>query len=260
LDDGSRVVARAVVIASGAFQSPAVPPLAARFAADVQQWTAQTYRKPGQLDTGPVLVVGDGATGRQIALELVAGRPVYLATGRPRRAMPERLLGRNLFWWLDRLGILRAPRDSAVGRYLRESDNFPGKSLSLDNLRRQGAMVASRLVEADDQRVRFADGLTASVAAVVWATGYRDESEWVAIPAVKDGAGRFVERAGVSPLPGLYFIGRGWQRNRGSALLTGVGDDARLLVPEIVRFLAGRPRAARAFSTPPATEPASLAG
>lgn len=259
-DDGSHVVARAVVIASGAFQRPAVPPLAARLAADVQQWTPQTYRNPGQLQKGPVLVVGDGATGRQIALELVAGRSVYLATGRPRRPMPERVLGRDLFWWLDQLGILHAPRESAIGRYLRESDNFPGNSLSLDNLRRQGVMVAGRLVEADGQRVRFADGLTASVAAVVWATGYWDESEWVAIPAAKDGAGRFVESAGVSPVRGLYFIGRSWQRNRGSALLTGVGEDARLLVPEIVRYLAGRPRAAGPFSTPATAEPVSLAG
>jgi len=90
MDGGGRVVARAVVIASGAFQAPAVPSLATRFAADVQQWTAETYRNPGQLQKGPVLVVGDGATGRQIALELVAGRSTWRRGGRagPCRARP----------------------------------------------------------------------------------------------------------------------------------------------------------------------------
>jgi putative flavoprotein involved in K+ transport len=61
-------------------------------------------------------VVGDGATGRQIALELIANHEVLLAAGHPRRVSPEWILGKSIFWWMDKLGILRASRESAVGR------------------------------------------------------------------------------------------------------------------------------------------------
>lgn len=174
--------------------------------------------------------------------------------------MPERLLGRDLFWWLDRLGLLRAPRDSIIGRYLQRTDNFPGKALSLDNLRQQGVTVVGRLLEAQGHGVFFTDGFTASVATVIWATGYQDETAWVAIPAAKDAAGRFLEHQGISPVPGLYFIGRSWQRNRGSALLAGVSSDAGLLVPEIVRQLSRQPRLAKAAPETPAVKPMHLAG
>jgi putative flavoprotein involved in K+ transport len=78
----------------------------------------------------------------------------------------------------------------------------------------------------DGKRVGFADGEVAEVDAVIWATGYKDDSRWVAVPEVKDGRGGFVHWRGVSPVPGLYFIGRSWQWTRGSALLAGIGDDA----------------------------------
>jgi putative flavoprotein involved in K+ transport len=68
--------------------------------------------------------------------------------------------------------------------------------------------------------------LNTEVDAALWATGYKDESDWVAIPEVKDERGRFIHRRGVSPVPNLYFIGRSWQWWRGSALFVRVGADA----------------------------------
>ena len=84
---------------------------------------------------------------------------------------------------------------------------------------------------------------SAEMAAVIWATGYRDNSAWVAIPEVKDAHGNIVQRRGLSPVPNLYFIGRSWQRSRGSALFLGVAADARYLTDQIVKQLcpaAGR--------------------
>ena len=75
---------------------------------------------------------------------------------------------------------------------------------------------------------------------MIWATGYKDDSRWVAIPEVKDGQGGFAHRRGVSPVPGLYFIGRSWQWTRGSALLAGVGDDASYVVSRITKRLSGK--------------------
>jgi putative flavoprotein involved in K+ transport len=184
-----------------------------------------------------VLVVGDGATGRQIALELIANHEVLLAAGHPRRVSPERILGKSIFWWMDKLGILRASRESAVGRYLMKTDPFPGKALELKQLQRQGVDVVGRVAQAEGKRVSFADGKTTDVDAVLWATGYRDDTDWVEIPEAKDSRGNFVHQRGVSPVPNLYFIGRSWQWTRGSALFAGVGEDAAYLTEHIVKRL-----------------------
>jgi putative flavoprotein involved in K+ transport len=89
--------------------------------------------------------------------------------------------------------------------------------------------------------VRFADGGTAEIGAVVWATGYRDDSQWVGMPAAKSAEGSFVQSRGISPVPGLYFVGQSWQWTRGSALLTGVGADAAYVTAQIARTLATGP-------------------
>src|SRR5215204_7736908 len=237
---GEPIYSRAVVLATGAFQRPAIPPVSKGLSDEVPQLAPEDYRTPGQLAAGRVLVVGDGATGRQIALGLTANHEVLLAAGRPRRVSPDRILGRSVFWWMDRLGVLRASRESRIGRYLMKADPFPGKRLELDKLRQRGVEVVGRVIGADGKRVSFADGKAAEVEAVVWATGYRDEVDWVDIPEAKDSRGNFAHERGVSPVPNLYFIGRSWQWTRGSALFAGVGEDAAYLTEHIVKRLDHR--------------------
>jgi putative flavoprotein involved in K+ transport len=242
-DTGEVIEARTAVLATGAFQRPAIPVIARHLSPEVLQLTPESYRNPAQVPPGRVLVVGDGATGRQIASELAATHAVLLSTGRPRRVSPERILGRSIFWWLDRLGLLRASRESRVGRYLMNTDPFPGKALELRRLRQQGIRVVGRLAQVDGRRVSFADRETAEVDAVVWATGYRDDATWVAIPEATDAQGQFLHQRGVSPVPGRYFIGRSWQWTRGSALLAGVGDDAAYVIGHITERLDRTPLA-----------------
>jgi putative flavoprotein involved in K+ transport len=155
---GEPIDSRAVVLATGAFQRPAIPSISRGLSAEVTQLAPEDYKAPSQLSPGTVLVVGDGATGRQIALELAAAHEVLLAAGRPRRVSPDRILGKSVFWWMDKLGILRASRESAIGRYLMKADPFPGKSLELQRLRRQGVDVVGRVVQAEGKKVSFADG------------------------------------------------------------------------------------------------------
>ena len=238
LGDGSVVEARSVVIATGAYQAPRIPSLAAGFSADVQQLSASTYRNPRGVAAGTVLVVGDGATGRQIAHELSESHPVVLSHGRARRATRDRILGRSIFWWLDRLGLVRASRDSLVGRRLRRADPFPGRGHDLTTLERAGVRLVPRLIEADRRTARFDGGAEAQISAVVWATGYRDDAGWVHIPGAVDAAGSFLEVDGVSPVPGLFFVGRSWQSSRGSALLLGVDRDAESIAGRVRRWIA----------------------
>ena len=66
-----------------------------------------------------------------------------------------------------------------------------------------------------------------------WATGYRPDYSWVAVPGASAG-GRVTHRRGVTDVPGLYFLGLSWQYTRGSALLGFVADDAAYLAEQIV--------------------------
>jgi putative flavoprotein involved in K+ transport len=236
-DGGQSIDCRAVVLATGAFQRPAMPAISKQLSQEVVQLSPEDYKAPDQLPAGRVLVVGDGATGREIALELAATHQVLLATGHHRRVSPDRILGKSVFWWMDKLGILRASRESAIGHYLMKTDPFPGKALELERLREQGVVVVGRIVRAKGTKVAFASGESTEVDAVVWATGYRDDTDWVPIPEVRDERGRFIHQRGISTIPNLYFIGRSWQWTRGSALLVGVGADAAYLTEHIVKHL-----------------------
>src|SRR6266480_4987134 len=237
---GETIDCRAVVLATGAYQQPALPHSSQQLPADVLQRSPETYTSPAQIPPGEVLVVGDGATGRQIARELTATHHVLLSTGRPRRVSPERILGKSLFWWMDKLGIVRASRESAIGKYLMKADPFPGKALGLKPLGRQGVVVVGRLLHVDGKNVTFESRETAAVETVIWATGYQENTDWIAIPEAKDAQGNLLHRRGVSPVPHLYLIGRSWQWTRGSALLTGIGDDAAMIKDHIVKDVGER--------------------
>lgn len=232
-DSGSTVTSRAVIIASGAFEKPSIPPLARNFDSSVRQYSPIDYRNPAQVPAGTVLVVGDGATGRQIALELSRTHSVLLSHGRLRSVSPDFIFGKNNFWWMELLGLSRASRHSLVGRYFMKLDPFPGMNLTFFNLRRHGIRIVKRLAEVDGSRAIFSGGSASDISSVVWATGYHDDSSWVQIPEVVDARGNFIQERGVSPVKNLFFIGKSWQWTRGSALLFGVTRDAEYLLPMI---------------------------
>lgn len=234
---GDSILARAVILANGAFQLPAPLPAAKQLSADVAQHFPESYTSPAQLPAGAVAVIGDGASGRQIARELSATHIVFLATGHPRRVSPERLLGKSIFWWMDRLGLMRASRESRIGKYLMKADPFPGKGLGLKHLKHEGVKVVGRLVDANGRRVTFASGETVDIETVIWANGYRENTGWIAVPEAKDGQGHLLHQRGISPVSHLYLIGRSWQWTRGSALLAGVGDDALYLTKHLLHHL-----------------------
>ncbi len=73
-----------------------------------------------------------------------------------------------------------------------------------------------------------------------WATGYNENTDWIAIPEATGAQGNVLHQRGVSPVPHLYLIGRSWQWTRGSALLTGVGDDAVITKDHIVKDVGER--------------------
>jgi putative flavoprotein involved in K+ transport len=172
-----------------------------------------------------VVVVGAGNSGRQIAAELAATHDVVLAVGTGALQLPQRFLGRDLFWWLTRSGLMRKTAESRLARRMRaRGDLVIGTSLR--RLRRAGVQIRPRVVSITGDQVSFEDGSSVRAATVLWATGFRTDYSWIDVPGAFDEAGAPRHQRGITTSPGLAFVGMPWQHTRGSALLGFVRDDA----------------------------------
>ena len=174
--DSGTIQANEVVVATGAFHTPRIPPTA-RFGPGIHQLHAQHYRNEAELPPGGVLVVGSGQTGVQLAEELhAAGRAVTLSVGHCGR-VPRRYRGRDFFWWLRQLVVQGAD----VGTPLPTVDSLPdprarfagnphlsghggGHDTDLRRFAADGIRLAGRFEGADGERSRFAADLSANLA------------------------------------------------------------------------------------------------
>jgi len=172
-DDGYQVITtrgeircRALVLASGACNRPAVPDLAHAVPPTIEQLTPFGYRDPSQLPDGGVLVVGASATGVQLAAELSrSGRPVILSVGEHVR-LPRTYRGRDVLWWMDASGVWdqrydeledltrarRLPSPQLVGTSERAT-------LDLNALSAMGVELVGRWAAVRDGRALFSGGL-----------------------------------------------------------------------------------------------------
>jgi putative flavoprotein involved in K+ transport len=163
---GGEIGCRAVVIASGACNQPAVPQVKAAVPPSVEQLTPFDYRDPAKLPDGGVLVVGASATGVQLAAELQrSGRPVTLSVGEHVR-LPRVYRGRDVLWWLDASGVWgqrydevedltrarRLPSPQLVGAPERAT-------LDLNALASMGVELVGRWAAVRDGRALFSGGL-----------------------------------------------------------------------------------------------------
>jgi putative flavoprotein involved in K+ transport len=83
------------------------------------------------------------------------------------------------------------------------------------------------------------DLTSGEIRTIVWATGYRPDYSWLDVP-VLDRKGQIRHDGGVVESPGMYLMGIQFLRRRKSALIDGVGDDARDLSDHLVSYLDGQ--------------------
>ena len=164
------IAARTVVLSTGAYQRPYRPSGADALPPDLVQIDAEDYRNPADLPRGPVLVVGSGQSGCQIAEELhQAGREVFLACGRA-PWFPRRLGDRDLAWWVLETGFLDAPLSSLPSPAARLAANVQatgaggGHDLHYRTLRKMGVTLLGHFLGTDGRHARFAADLGESVA------------------------------------------------------------------------------------------------
>ncbi|MBA9078850.1 flavin-containing monooxygenase [Rufibacter quisquiliarum] len=227
-------LAQQVVVATGPFQAPFLPTYATAPAPEVVQLHSSRYRNPGQLPPGNVLVVGAGNSGAQIAVELAKYHAVHLSVKRKPRFSSLRMLGRSVFWWATVTGALYASPTSRVGKkVLRKADVIYGRELE-QLLREKVIPLRPEITGFAGSQVFFKDGTSTQFSSIIWATGFQPDYRWLQIAGAITADGNPLHEQGLSPVPGLFYLGLSWQRSRSSALLLGAARDAQFIARQLL--------------------------
>ncbi len=223
-----------VVVAAASYQKPRLPAFARDLDAQVFQLHSREYRSPAQLPEGPVLLIGAGNSGAEIALDLARTHNVYLS-GRDVGHIPfdiagflglkllVRLVVRGMF---HRVLTMRTP----MGRKFRSKMHGHGMPLIRTRpgqLQRAGVRRIGKITGISDGKALAEDGTKVAFASVIWCTGFHSGFDWIDLP-VLDEHGTPRHRFGKSTdMDGLYFAGLHFQYAVSSTLISGVGRDAR---------------------------------
>lgn len=238
-----------VIVATGAFHESKVPDLARELAASVVQLHSAEYRNPGQLQPGPVLVVGLGNSGAEIALELSRSHATSVS-GTPGGELPlrhGRAAARFAFPIVRFVGLHVLSLGTPVGR--RVLPKLVAHGAPLIRTRRKelaaaGVASVGRVTGVSDG-FPVADGRALAVTNVIWCTGFRSDFGWMHVPAFDD-AGRIRQWRGVvESVPGLYVLGLDAMYSINSDSLPGIVRDAAYLGRRIAaerRESEARPR------------------
>lgn len=223
-----------VVVAAASYQKPRLPEFAGGLDARVFQMHSHEYTNPAQLPAGPVLLVGAGNSGAEIAIDLAGTHEVFLA-GREVGQIPFDIagfLGRKLLVRMVIRGVfhrvltMRTP----MGRKFRSRMHGHGMPLIRTKpaqLKRAGVRRIGRITGIRDGKALADDGAKVPFSSVIWCTGFHCGFDWIDLP-VLDAHGDPRHRFGrATDMDGLYFAGLPFQYAVSSTMVAGVGRDAR---------------------------------
>jgi putative flavoprotein involved in K+ transport len=230
---GVRYEADHVVVAMSNFQRPQIPDFATDLDPSIVQLHSSEYRNLRQLNPGPVLLVGAGNSGAEIALETaraghetwVSGRDVgripFRFGGVP-RALLTRVMLRLVFHRLLTV-------DTPLGRKVRPkmlNHAAPLIRATPDVMAEAGVKRVARTAGARGGRPILDDGRVLDAANVIWCTGYQPGFSWIELPVFDETGQPRQDRGVVRGEPGLYFVGLNFLYAMSSTMIHGVGRDA----------------------------------
>jgi putative flavoprotein involved in K+ transport len=245
---GRHLHANQVVVATGPERAARVPEFADQLDPAIRQLHSSDYRNPAQLLDGPVLVVGAGNSGADIALELAATHQTTLVGRSPGtipfriETRPARLMYHVLWFTWNYVLTVKTPIGRKVQPHIQHGAG-PVVRVKPSDLEAAGVIrIVARAAGVRDGLPLLDDGQIIETANVVWCTGHRLDFEWIHLPIIRQD-GWPEQEGGVAPnAPGLYFLGLPFQRSFASMLIGGVGKDAGYIADKVASFASVRQR------------------
>jgi putative flavoprotein involved in K+ transport len=246
---GSRLEARNVVVATGPYRVPKVPPFANELDPSINQMHSTEYLRPSQLRPGGVLLVGAGNSGADIAMEVVREHPTWLS-GRNTGHVPVPIdslrghIGFRVFRFVGHHVLtIRTP----MGR--RAMATHAGKGDMLVRVKPKDLLAAgvervAKVAGVEGGRPVLEEGRVLDVTNVIWCTGFRNDYSWIDLPIFDGDGGPLHDRGVVSSEAGLFFVGLPFQYSSSSTVLPGIGRDhayvAKRIAERTARFAGDR--------------------
>ena len=230
-----------LVVATGSYAAPKTPHFAASLDPHIVQLHSSSYRNPGQLQPGGVLLVGAGNSGADISLDVVKTHPTWVA-GPELPHIPadiDKFFARHVIVRIVRFVqrnvlSLRTPIGRKAAPKLRERGT-PLIRQKPKWLAKAGVQRVGRVAGVHDGLPQLEDGQVLDVTNVIWCTGFRHDFPWIDLPGF-DADGVPIHRRGVaSEVPGLYFLGLEFQFALASASLFGMARDAAYIIKHLDR-------------------------
>lgn len=233
---GDTFHSRTIINATGSFNNPFIPNIAGQDAFKGLTLHSSEYRNSETFINQRVVVVGRGNSAIQIAVELAEVSQVSLAVLRPVQFVKQRVWGKDLHFWIKLIGFdnfpfwrfrKTAPSSSAVndtGQYKQQlAEGKPDQQQMFISFYEDGVIWANGIIEPVDT--------------VIYATGFRPQFPYLQAIGALDVEGKPSHVAGISEVPGLYYVGMEGQRSFASATLRGVGKDAQYVVKKLLHYL-----------------------
>tara|TARA_R110001583_G_scaffold9997_1_gene46727 strand:- start:466 stop:1563 length:1098 start_codon:yes stop_codon:yes gene_type:complete len=221
-----------IIIASGPFHTPFIPPCHQALSSEVKQIHSRDYRNPEQLIAGDTLVVGAGDSGFQILQEIAqhdTSRQVFFSGSTNSLTIPQELLGKTLWWWFKLLGVLSVNKYTWLGKKIKQKMQ-PVIGINIKSLLAKSNVTAvGHTLGANENTLRCQHATLNSIKNIIWSTGFSADFSWIDDLEL-DLQGYPVNYRGVSTTQGMYFIGLPWMYTRGSATLGGVYKDVEYLI------------------------------
>src|SRR5699024_6556929 len=101
-----KIQSRRVIVASGAFQKPYIPPIIKNENPVVSHVHSSLYTDPKDLNNGTALIVGGGNLGDYIAVEFSKYREVILGISHKLKLLPLGIFRKRMLYWLEILQLL----------------------------------------------------------------------------------------------------------------------------------------------------------
>jgi CheY-like chemotaxis protein len=230
-DDNKNVLSAIGAGASGYYAKPRIPELANKLDKKIKQLHSSEYTNPLALPPGEVLVVGAGASGVQIAIDVAQYRPAIIA-GNFTTKIPDavfKYFGRFYWWFIGNVLTINTRIGRKVKATVMKGGGGPLVNVSPKDVKAAGIEHVPRVTDVRYGKPVLEDGRIISPAAIIWCTGFKPDFSWLEPSATDEMGYPICERGISSVLDGLYFVEMTFQFALTSHLIGGVGEMLHLL-------------------------------